>query len=389
MLSRKMLSSLVFIASAAIAGCSEVGDVPVGLRVDTGLEPQHIDEQVRFRTTYYFRVLEGCPLEANNSHEISKQRPFVKRIGGYFMPLSDSLYRFRMTGQAAALFNKIHFESGVLRKEQIDPFGSAVQFDQGTNSFLPISADLLRSQAKSDAAMNDISRMRKLLGEFKNDSNLSDTSKQDFESQLNEIIQHRLEVIKTNPLASATTGKTLDAVPLPTASTQTQASTLAIQSSTPSQGQSSSRTMSPSNSTSHLDGSVALSSKTTPQSQPTKADGRCNGQPSLKKYYLLGPEGSKELDPSDRLLMALSVDSKPLLGMLQQISEHKFQSYDTSLRTMEDLLDERGRVFDAHRALLNAKDKLSDGGETSGEVSLSLLASNLRKIFPATSTTSK
>lgn len=389
MCKRQILTWLVFIASTAIAGCSGVGDVPVGLRVDTGLEPQHIDEQVRFRTTYYFRVLEGCPLEPNDYTEVSRQGPFVKRISGFFMPLSDSLYRFRMTGQAAALFNKIHFESGVLRKEQIDPFGSTVRFNQKTNSFLPISADQLRSQAKGDAAMNEISRMRKLLAEFKKDTNLSEESKQAIESQLKEIIRHRLEVIKTNPLGSDTTSQIPDSNPPSVANAQTHVSstTSQLESTTHSQASSAISPMSASASSSHR--SATVSENDTRPRQSQKEERGCNGQPSSKKYYLLGPEGSKELDSSDRLLMALSVDSKPLLGMLQQISEHKFQSYETSLQVMENLLGERGRVFDAQRALLGAKDLASSDGGSSDEASLSSLAGTLRTIFPAGSTASK
>lgn len=385
MLRRQTPVLLILLVSTAIVACSGVGDVPVGLRVDTGLEPQHIDEQVRFRTTYYFRVLEGCPLEQNDRDEISRQRPFVKRITGNFMPLSDSLYRFRMTGQAAALFNKIHFESGVLRKEQIDPFGSTVQFNQKTSSFLPLSADQLRAQAKSDAAMNDIARMRKLLADFKEDPNLSDESKQGLETQLKEIIQHRIDIIKTNPLASGTTGNTPETGPPPVARPETHASSIDAQPTTTNQTPSPSPSPLSGKGTSHSHSSTDMSGIVAPKNQPSKVDRRCNGQPSLKKYFLLGPEGSKELDPSDRLLMALSVDSKPLLGMLQQISEHKFQSWETSLQTMEDLLDERGRIFDAHRALLKANDNFSSGRESSGEVSLSLLSENLSKIFSTTS----
>ena len=87
--------------------------------------------------------------------------------------------------------------------------------------------------------------------------------------------------------------------------------------------------------------------------------------------------------------MALSVDSKPLLGMLQQISEHKFQSHETSLHVMEDILDERGRVFDAQRTLLNARDKTISEDGTPAEPSLSALLDSLRSSFPAPSTTKK
>lgn len=365
MIMRLMFSSYILVVATAIAGCSGLGDVPPGLRVDTGLEPQHLDEQVRFRTTYYFRVLEGCPIEKNIIDDLSERGHFVKRINGNFVPLNDSLYRFRMTGQAAALFNRIHFESGVLRKEQIDPFGSAVHFNTETNSFLPTPADHLRAQAKSTATINETSRLRKLFDQFKTDANFSEASKQAFEAQLNEIIQNRLESIKANPLTSGTVDTISSTTPQDSTATQARASSAAEEASQPTNRQ----------------------DQTSPKGEASPK-GRCNGQPSLKKYYLLGPEGSKELDPNDRLLMALSVDSKPLIGMLQQISEHKFQSQETSLHLMEALLDERSRIFDAQRTISRMKDMPISEDGASSEASLASIAHDLRKILSPGSRTS-
>ena len=45
-----------------------------------------------------------------------------------------------MSGKGSALFNRIHFESGVLRAEQIDPFGTAIVLDEANNVFTVKSA---------------------------------------------------------------------------------------------------------------------------------------------------------------------------------------------------------------------------------------------------------
>lgn len=37
--------------------------MPDGLTIDKGLEPSHLDDDVRFRTTYYFRVFDVCPIK--------------------------------------------------------------------------------------------------------------------------------------------------------------------------------------------------------------------------------------------------------------------------------------------------------------------------------------
>jgi len=94
---------IVVFGGMFLSACS----VPDYMGVRSGLHPDNQDEQVRFRTTYYFRVKDPC------------------KKGN---PLQDSLYRFRMTGKASALVTKIHFESGTLDKKQIDPFGVAIDY---------------------------------------------------------------------------------------------------------------------------------------------------------------------------------------------------------------------------------------------------------------------
>lgn len=320
--------SHLFLTLALLSGCSSWGDVPPELRVDSGIEPIYIDEQVRFRTTYYFRVLRGCPLQKNTINNTAEDSyPFVKLAQGDIRPLSDSLYRFRMTGKAAALFNKIHFESGVLRKEQIDPFGSTVRFDSYTNSFIPVAAEEIRSQARTEAAHSDIEKIRNLANSLRRDKDIPQASRDSFEAKLREIIETRLELIKGPSLSTST-------------------------SSAPA---------SPASAHSNLPG--------------------CNGQPTVEKYFLLGPEGTKELDPNDRLLMALSVDSKPLIGMLQQLSEHTFQA--PPVQTLEGLLGERERILSAHRTLRRQQDTAQEDKEDLS--SLSPLVEALQSTFRAPS----
>lgn len=73
--------SVLFVLVLA-TGCSVIGDVPPAMRVDLGEHPGHRDEQVRFRTTYYFRIVDSCNVEegkkqsANDTDYIDKQGPF-------------------------------------------------------------------------------------------------------------------------------------------------------------------------------------------------------------------------------------------------------------------------------------------------------------------------
>lgn len=123
-----------------ITGCSDVGGP---YRIDTGIDPVYQDEEVRFRTTYYLRVFDLCPVEegltddnANSNYEPRLKQVFTARKSGPLQIVKDSLLRFRMTGRASALFSNLHFESGVLREDEIDPFGKVIRYDEPTNTFM-------------------------------------------------------------------------------------------------------------------------------------------------------------------------------------------------------------------------------------------------------------
>jgi hypothetical protein len=57
------------------------------------------------------------------------------RKSGKLELIKDSLLRFRMTGQASALFSNLHFESGVLGADEIDPFGKTVDYNEAKKQF--------------------------------------------------------------------------------------------------------------------------------------------------------------------------------------------------------------------------------------------------------------
>lgn len=109
-------------------------EAPDHTQVRRGLDPENQDKDVRFRTTYYFRVFDACakPADTHRNPNYGANAPFVLAPSEGARIITDSLYRFRMTGKANALANKIRFESGTLRKEEIDPFGATVAFDKKT-----------------------------------------------------------------------------------------------------------------------------------------------------------------------------------------------------------------------------------------------------------------
>ncbi|MBF0438636.1 MAG: hypothetical protein HQL93_05880, partial [Magnetococcales bacterium] len=108
--SRKKKWPLLVILSSMLAGCA----VPSHMQVRTDIDPANEDDQVRFRTTYYYRVVDMCGDSPIN----------VK-----------ALYRFKMSGKAGALGNTVHFESGTLKDYEIDPFGASVSYNGDTKRF--------------------------------------------------------------------------------------------------------------------------------------------------------------------------------------------------------------------------------------------------------------
>jgi len=290
-------STVCLFLLVACGGCSTLGDVPPALRVDQGEHPAYQDEQVRFRTTYYFRILDGCKVEEGKSQPDERDDiattfgMFEVKKKGKLKIVSDSLYRFRMTGKASALFTNIRFESGVLRTEQIDPFGSQVTYDQTTNAFRVIPASVSREQAHRGDIVREVERLVELRSKFK--PQYGDATEVNAEIRRQIIKQIQL-LGDENDSGMSTVGN----------------------------------------------------GKEVPKeisSDPLCPDGR----PIQRSYFLYGPEGVRRLDPDQRLLMAMTSNSKPLIGMLQQLSGMALHGQQPAEADWKNLMDERVRVSEA------------------------------------------
>jgi len=282
-------------------GCASwIGEVPSQLRVDTGIEPDKQDKYVRFRTTYYFRVVDSCKVEdgiKGNDYEL-RVGGFKARKQGLPKIVNDSLYRFRMSGQASALFNTIHFESGVLRAEQIDPFGSGIAYDKSTRTFRVEPASTRRGRAERDETYAEIEKLRKLY---------VDVGKEGQPITL----QPEVAVLIKRQLQILAEGSDL------------------------------------------YDGNGTTLAKVNDQAV------RCpDGRPAKRSFYLYGPEGVRELDPDERLLMAMSSDSKPVISLLQQMSNKQLPQQGSAGPALQDLIGERILMTDAQQELDDAGDQL-------------------------------
>lgn len=134
------------LVSAWLAGCG----VPAAYQLRSGLDPQHQDTDVRFRTTYYFRTFDHCYNQALHGQDKS----VVEVIPG-----TDTLYRYRMTGQAHSLTTDVKFEAGTLRADEIDPFGTDIVYDPSIKGFLRRGPAEAKAEAQRQGALGDYHRL--------------------------------------------------------------------------------------------------------------------------------------------------------------------------------------------------------------------------------------
>ncbi|MGD9158862.1 MAG: hypothetical protein PVG39_10680 [Desulfobacteraceae bacterium] len=268
-------------------GCS----VPKHMRVSEGKHPKYADKDVRFRTTYYFRVFDACvdPKTA----EVSQ-------------PVTDSLYRFVMTGKANAFSNKVRFESGTLKSTQIDPFGATIEMDKETGVPRLVSQNEMAERTK----------------------------RSDRIALLNTLIELKRQLLDLNDKRNKDSGelvsdKTINAIDdqIKDAASKISASTLQ-------------------NDTEKSD----LSPKQILNCPP--------GNEVQRGFQIMGPEGLKTFNQEDRLIMAMTADAKPLISALEETSG-RFLNAEGARVSRADLLlplvQEQLRVVNLDKILTEQK----------------------------------
>lgn len=345
-------SLLAGLAGALLSGCASLGDVPAALRVDTGTDPEYQDDNVRFRTTYYFRILDSCRLDAR----ADKDDDYEVRVGtfrakkhGKIKVVSDTLYRFRMTGKASALYSDIHFESGVLRAEQIDPFGSAVVYDDKDRTFRVRSGSVRRAKARRDAIYAEIGNLRALYQDLAKDPDLGDELKADVQQLARDQLQLLAEGTSLTRVEGEDRQAQREAVRAGIDRLRTLHKNInedeALSDELKTEIQ-------------HLITNQVqqLAEESTPHPDAGPVDRRdavlCpDGRPAKRSYLLYGPEGVHELDPDERLLMAMSSSAKPLISSLQELSSRKMEAHSPPVSDLEDYFAERAWIAEAQAAL--------------------------------------
>ena len=292
-----------------VVACAEVSD-PTHIR--RGASPQLVDDLVRFRTTYYFRVFDACEIFADQGPEAYDNSNLLlrKKPGKQLRLIKDSLYRFTMTGKAPAGTSNVHFEAGTLKAWQIDPFGAIVDYDKENNRFYFKSQSESRDDTRLSEQLAVIKRLRDQLGDIKKADN------PEAYEIVQSVINARLRDLNQTPAPQdgAATGAT-DAV----------------------------------------------------KGIPAGSQGCASNGTLRRGFQILGPEGVRTFDQDDRLVMAMSSSGRPLFGALQDLSQRVLSQKASDSDRLLPLALERVRLNEAARAL-DAGDGATESPEDVGRL---------------------
>ena len=293
-----------FLSALFLGACA----VPESMRVRSGVDPRHQDDKVRFRTTYYFRVFDVC------------HNPRINRTNG--PPKLDSLYRFRMTGKSSALFTQVHFESGILHKTEIDPFGSSVVFDDKLGRHRFVSREETDAEARHNVRYREIQRRMDLLKELDklvDEQRIDQGGDQTAADEARQLIKEVGGDIEK--LIADLDTPTGDPPPDPE------------------------------------DGMPIRNSD-------SNTTGQCPEGTELRRgFQIMGPEGVATFNQNQRLIMAMTSNGKPLIGALKELSGRMLREHGSGSDFLLPLVRENLAALRAERIV----DRLESDPEVSVE----------------------
>jgi hypothetical protein len=336
-----VMVGLVLAAGVLLPGC-----MPGAMKVNSESRPQNVDKYVRFRTTYYFRVFGDCLDRSDPSKPL---------------PEIQGLYRFRMTGKASSLTNKVKFESGILPAQSIDPFGKSVTLNGDKSAFIVSDADFEERRKAASELQQLITKLEALNEHLetavqqKPGSSTSPSAVKDPAAEKFKISQETKAALET---AIRNAAKTLEEVlntPVQapgqraldllkraylTLSEVVTATQAAI--SDPKSGELGKQMAD------HLKSASAAITKTLARI----AEGVvCSNE--NRGFLVLGPEGWKQFNPDERLIMAMYSSGRPIISTMNELSAR-------ALRTDGDPATVSLAYMKEHERIMGAMSSLSD-----------------------------
>lgn len=346
-ISRRVGSAILTAAmSCLLASCA----MPDRLHVTQGENPKYVDQDVRFRTTYYYRVFDYCA-SANIAFGNGSPTPIAYT---QIIPNTDALYRYRMTGKASAIFTKIRFESGVLKAWQIDPWGARTDFKaEGDPAYSPSPVGP-PSRASTNESFARFEALIKIRAAVPDDDKASITA---VENAIASLLQ-AVTGLSVSPVALKATVKSVSS---------TLAADLVEPSKTHNAAVAAANGLADATAKkAALDAANAALATATAAAeekavkslsnliQPVATD-CATGFTRQRGFPVLGPEGMRTFNPQDRLIMAVSFDAKPLIQTLQEYSDRILRPKSTEAERLLPLARENLALAEARRAADAAK----------------------------------
>lgn len=286
---RSIRSALAIVSLAMTVAITTGCSLPAHFRVRSGTDPAHVDKDVQFRTTYYFRVFDFCEsLQAGNAGGAPPGESSRHIV-------SDSLYRFRMTGKASSLTNKVRFESGTLRAGDIDPFGADVEFDAKSGRFRYRSKGRTQEEATVDQVRRDVATLIEVERETLAAQTTDAKRVSALSARISNLIDQRLDRLELQSNGASKPG----------------------QPATPAH-----------------------------EAKPAACK-----EPLRRGFQIFGPEGWRTFDQDERLLIAMSSSGQPLIDTMRELSARVLQQGQAGSPSASALLDELVRVRDAQAIL--------------------------------------
>ena len=311
-----LVLAVAVMSGAVLINCSR----PASMLVRQGASPAYVDDDVVFRTTYYFRVFDYCEQRKRVDYHHTGIDDPEHRL---YTVLKDAMYRFTMTGKADALFTAIHFESGTLKHYEIDPLGSSVVYDANAKRYVwgnPTEAARETARAASDA---DDARLAQLVQNYKTLARLDDAN------QLGDVKQRLKAVIEQ---------QAQQGTPNLAADIETVLATLRAHKGV----------LSP-----EMEASLQQQFEQSLERHLGPKEIQCPATtaPAKRGFQVLGPEGWRTFEQDERLLMAMSIDAAPLVGILKELSRRVLESRQGDPEFARTLAQEYRRLSSAAAVL--------------------------------------
>jgi hypothetical protein len=325
----------LFLVFLALCGC-----MPRDMHVTYGLGPRLVDDDVRFRTTYYFRTFDYCWDADVKLTQLGIDSSPVNLTGIPYrriIPQTDTLYRYRMTGKASALFNKVRFESGVLGKEVIDPFGTQVRYSAEADGFeVRDRRDMNNDAQSARKSAEQVSRIAKLVA--MRDAMPAGTER----DQLTAIIEaaQKAYVASDAPLTTEDLKKMAE---------------IAVDSAAEAKVAAIKAKLNPTKEEELRDEKVKEAIEKYIAAKGNILDACPIGERVRKGFQIMGPEGIKTFDQDERLIMAMSSSASPLIETLQEFSGRILNSRKDTTGQLLAIARESARVEGARRLVVDAR----------------------------------